>query len=67
MSKAVATVRSHPDKCERDFDAVVTFLSHYINTRAPTPSVKVASVSQGRTAKWQKNSTIHGTFKKRLS
>ena len=41
---AVTAVRAHPDKYKKNFDAVVTFLIQYINKRAPTPSVKVASV-----------------------
>ena len=28
LSTAVATVRAHPDKYEKDFDAVVAFLTH---------------------------------------
>ena len=50
----------------KDFDAVVTFLTHYINKRAPTPSVKVASVSQNRPGKWQKTGTSHDTFKEKI-
>ena len=63
LSTSVATVRAHPDKYEKDFNAVVTFLIHYINKRTPTLSVKVASVSQNRPAKQQKMGTTHGTFK----
>ena len=51
LSEAVSTVRVHPDKCKKDFDAVITFLTQYINKQAPTPSVKVASVGQTRPAK----------------
>ena len=40
----VATVRVHPDKYEKDFDAVVTFLTSCIDKRTPTPSVNVTSV-----------------------
>ena len=46
MSPAVATVREHPDKYKKDFNAAVIFLSQYIDKRAPTPSVTVASVGQ---------------------
>ena len=53
----------HPDKHEKDFIAIVTFLFQYINKIAPTPSVKVASLVQSRPAKWQKTSATHGTFK----
>ena len=48
---AVATVRMHPDKYKKNVDKVVAFLTQYINTRAPTPSVKVALVAQTRPAK----------------
>ena len=44
LSAAVATVRVHLDKYEKNFDAVVNLLTEYINKRAPTPNVKVASV-----------------------
>ena len=53
-SKAVATVRAHPDKYEKDFDVVVTFLTQYIDKRSPTPSMKVASVAQNRPTKQQR-------------
>ena len=56
----------HPDKYEKDFGSVVTFLTKYINKRALTPSVKVASVGQKRPAKQQKTTTIHGTFKGKI-
>ena len=66
MSTADAAVRAHPDKYKKDFDAVVTFLTQYIDKRAPTPSVKVASVRQSRPAKQQKTSTTKGTFKGKI-
>ena len=53
---------AHPDRYEKDFDAIVTFLSQYIDKKAPTPSVKVASVGQNKPAKWQKTITTCGTF-----
>ena len=59
MSMAVATVKAYPDKYEKDFDAVIAFLIQNINKRAPTPSVKVASVGQSRPAKQQKTSARH--------
>ena len=62
MSTAVAAVRAYPDKYEKDFDAVVAFLSQYIDRKAPTLIVKVASVTHTRPAKRQKTSTNHGTF-----
>ena len=66
FSTAGATVRVHPDKYEKDFDAVVTLLSQYINKRALTPSVKVVSIGQSRPDKWQKTSTTCGTFKGKI-
>ena len=54
--------RRYSDKYENDFDTVVTFLSQYMNNRALTLSVKVASVGQSIPAKWQKTITISGTF-----
>ena len=66
MSTAVATVRVHPGKYEKDFNAVVVFLSQYINKKSLTHSVKVASVNQTRPAKWQKTSTTHGNFNEKI-
>ena len=66
MSTAVATVRTHPDRYEKDFDAVVAFLSQYINKKAPKPSMKVASVTQTRPPKRQKISASHGTFRRKI-
>ena len=66
MSTAVTTVRAHPDKYEKNFDAIVTFLSQYINRKAQIPSVKVASVNQRRPTKWQNTSVLHGTFKGKI-
>ena len=63
LSTAVTAVRAHPDKYQKDFNAVVAFLTQYIDKRAPTLSVKVASVTQTRTAKGQKTSATHGIFK----
>ena len=63
---AVVTVRAHPDKYVKDFNAVVTFLTQYIDKRAPTLSLKVASVAQTRPAKQQKTSATLGTFKERI-
>ena len=42
----VAAVRALPDKYERVFDAVFACFMQYICKRAPTPSVKVASVAR---------------------
>ena len=66
MSTAVAAVRVHPDKYEKEFDTIVAVVTQYINKRAPTLSLKVASVGQTRPAKWQKTSTRHGTFKGKI-
>ena len=63
LSTAVALVKVHPDKYKKDFDAVVAFLTQYIDKRTPTPSVKIASVTQTRPAKQQKTSVSCGTFK----
>ena len=40
LSTKVATVRAHPDKYEKNFDAVVPILIQYIDKRAPMLSVK---------------------------
>ena len=66
LSTAVMTVRAHPDKYEKDFNAVVTFLTWYIDKRLPTPSMKIASVAQNRLAMWQKTSASHGNFKGKI-
>ena len=66
MSTAIAAVRVHPNKYEKNIDAIVTFLSQYIDKKATTPSVKVASVTKTRAAKWQKTSTTHGFFKGKI-
>ena len=66
MSTAVVTVWVHSDKYEKDFDAIVTFLSQYINKKTQAPSVKVASVAQTRPAKHQKTSTTCGIFKGKI-
>ena len=35
LSTAVATVKAHPDKYEKDFDAVVAFLTQYMDKWGP--------------------------------
>ena len=45
LSMAVATVRAYPDKYEKDFDTVVTFLTQYIDKRELTQSMEVASIA----------------------
>ena len=65
-SGVTSCLRVHPDKCKKDFDAEVAFLTQYIDKRTPAPSVKVASVTQTRAAKWQKTSASCGTFKEKI-
>ena len=66
LSTAVTAVRAHADKYEKDFNAGVAFLTQYINKKAPTLSVNIASVAQTRPAKWQKTTTTHGTSKGKI-
>ena len=66
MSTAVATVRAHPDRYEKYFDAFVTFLSQHIDRKAPTLSVKVASIAQIRPAKRQKTGANHSTYSRKI-
>ena len=63
LPTAVVAVNVHPYKYEKYFDTACAFLTQYINKRAPTPSVKVASADQNRPAKWQKAATTPVTFK----
>ena len=56
LSIAVTVVRAYPDKYENDFYPLVIFLNQYIDNRAPTSSVKIASVGQTRPVKWKKTS-----------
>ena len=65
-STAVATVRVHLDKYEKDFNAIVTFLTQYIDKRQFTTSAKVASVTQTTPAKQKKTSAVHGTLKGKI-
>ena len=39
LSIAVTTDKAHQDKYKKDFDAIVAFLTQYIDKRAPTPSM----------------------------
>ena len=66
FSTAVTTLRAHPDRYEKDFDAVIAILAQYINKRAPTLSVKIVSLGQNRPAKWQRTSTTSGAFKGKI-
>ena len=51
---------------EKDFDAVVTFLSQHINKSAPTHSVKIASVGQNSPVNPQRTSPTRGTFQGKI-
>ena len=62
----IVIVRVHPNKYENNFDAVVTYLSQYIDKRGPTPSVKVASITQTRPAKRQKILAAYDTFQGKI-
>ena len=66
LSREAASVSAHPDKYKKDFSTIVAFLTQYINKRVPTLSVKVSSVGPTRPSKWQKTSTICGTFKGKI-
>ena len=66
MSTAVATVKANPERYKKDFDTVVVFLSQYIDKKAPTPSVKVASITKIRPVKRQKISKSRVTFKEKI-
>ena len=65
MSTAVVTVWAYPDKY-KDFEALVNFFTQYIDKRAPTLSVKVASVGQMTSAKQQETSASSGIFKGKI-
>ena len=62
LSTAVAIVKAHPDRYEKDFDTLVTYLSQYVEKLRPIMSVNVVSVTQSRPAKRQKTSEAHGTL-----
>ena len=66
LSMAIATVRTHPDKCEKDFYTDVFFFTQYIDKQGPTPSVKIVSAAQTRPAKRHKNSIAHESFKRKI-
>ena len=51
MSTAVDAVIVDPDKYKKNFDAVVTLLTQYIDKRAPKLSVKVVSVTQSASSR----------------
>ena len=44
LPTAVTSVRVHPDKYEKDFDAVNAVLTQHIDKIAPTPNLKVSSL-----------------------
>ena len=66
MSTAVAAVRAHPDRYEKDFDTVIAFLTQYNDRKTLIPSVMIASITQTRPAKRQKTSTSCGTFRGKI-
>ena len=66
MFTAVVTVRAQPDKYEMDFHAVVAFLTKYTDKSGPTLRKKFAFIAQTQPMKWQKTSTVHGTFKGKI-
>ena len=47
----VASTKAHTDNYEKNFNAVVTFLTQYIDKHRLTPAVKVISIVQIRPAK----------------
>ena len=51
-----------PRQYEKDFDAVVTFHTQYIDKGAPAPSVKVASVAETRSSKRQETNADQALF-----
>ena len=59
-------VKAHPDKYEKDVDAVVAYLLQYVEKQGPTTSVEVASVVQSGPSNWQAASEAHGTFKEKI-
>ena len=63
LSMAVAEVRANPDKYKKDFNTIVTFLTQYIDKKAPTQSV---NVTQTRPAKPQKTNTSCSTFRGKI-
>ena len=64
---AVATVRAHMNKYQKDFDAVVIFHTQYIDKKAPTLSVKATSVTQTKPAKCRRSAQVAALLKERLS
>ena len=51
-----ATVMAHPVNNERNFDAVIAYLSQFIKKQGPTLSIMVASITQTRPKKRLKTS-----------
>ena len=50
ISAAISSVKTHPKRYKKDFDAVVACLSHYVENM-DQQHVKVASIAQNRMAK----------------
>ena len=59
------TVKAHPDRYEKEIDAVVAYLSQYVKKWQPTMSVEVSSIAQGWPNKIQKNSETFSTIRGR--
>ena len=67
LSTAVATVRAHPEKYEKNFNAVIAFFNQYIEKKAPKPSVKITSVGQNRLTKCKRQALPMVLSKEKLS
>ena len=66
LSTATAIVWVHPDKNEKNFDAVVIYLSQHFDKRGPTPCIKIVSIAQTWPIIKQKTSTASGTIKRKI-
>ena len=62
----VLDVTSYPQQSMQSGCTKVTFLTQYIDKRAPTVSVKVTSIMQTRPAKQQKTNTRCGAIKGKI-
>ena len=66
LSTVIATVWSHSDKYEQEFDAIVAFLTQNIDKQGPILRVKIISVAQSRPATKQKTIALCSTFKDQI-
>ena len=64
---AVATVKAHPDKYEKYFDAAITFLIQYIGKQGPTLSVLILSMNQTKSASSRRPAPPMALSNERLS